>query len=166
MIFLRWIALLALAFWVGGLAVLGLITAPVLFAVLETHAPGSGRELAGAVFGAAFTRFEYGALGAGAVLLGSIGVRAALGPRPRHFGVRMWIAAFMLAATAATTFWIAPRIAHLSAAISGPVASLADADPRRKAFGLWHGASTGLLLGTLLAGVALLWAEAHDEGGG
>ena len=44
----------------------------------------------------------------------------------------------------------------------GPIATLPADDPRRSDFGLLHGASTGLMLLTLTAGLGLLWAETRD----
>ena len=164
MVFLRWLGLLALAFWVGGLVALGAIGAPSLFDVLPQHVPATGRELAGAAFGAMFQRFQYWSWGAGLVLLMSIGFRAALGPRPKRFGLRMWLAASMLAASLLTVFVITPRINAIAASAGAPVATLEAADSRRVEFGRWHGASNLLMLFTIAAGVALLWAEAHDDG--
>lgn len=162
MTFLRFIALVALAFWVGGLVALGVLAAPSLFATLQAHDPAGGRELAGAAFGAIFLRFQYYAIPAGVLLMISIGFRAALGPRPRHFKARMWVAAVMLAATAVSVFVITPRIDAIRSATSGAVANLPESDPQRIAFGRWHGASSGLMLLTILAGLGLFWKEASD----
>lgn len=162
MTFLRFIAFVALAFWVGGLVALGLFAAPSLFVTLQAHDPAAGRELAGAAFGAIFQRFQYFALGAGVLLLVSIGFRAALGPRPRHFKARMLVAAVMLASSAATAFLIAPRIDKIRASTSGAVANLPEQDPQRVAFGRLHGASSGLMLLTIVAGLGLFWKEASD----
>jgi hypothetical protein len=160
---LRWLALLALGFWMGGLVALGAIAAPALFAVLEAHQGVAGRELAAAAFGVILDRFQYAAWIAGLALLVSIGFRAALGPRPRRFGLRMWVTAGMLAASVATVYFIAPRIRTLSASANGSVVALPADDARRVAFGRWHGASSALLIATVLAGAGLLWAEVSDE---
>ncbi len=162
MTLLRFIALVALAFWVGGLVVLGLLGAPSLFATLQSHDPVGGRELAGAAFGAMFLTFQYYALAAGVVLIVSIGFRAALGPRPHHFKARMWVATVMLAATATTIFVITPRIDAIRVATSGAIANLPVDHPQRIAFGRWHGASSGLMVLTILAGLGLLWKESSD----
>jgi uncharacterized membrane protein len=163
MSFLRWLGLLALAFWIGGLVALGAIAAPSLFSTLEAHDPSGGRELAAAAFGALFQRFQYGAWIAGVALLTSIGFRAALGPRPKRFGFRMWIAAAMLAASVATVFLITPHVEAIAASAGGAIVRLDATDPRRVAFNRWHGVSSGLMLATVLAGMGLLWAEVRDE---
>ena len=59
MAWLRLVSLVLLALWVGGLAVLGFVAAPAIFAALEAHDPTAGRALAGAVFGAVLWRFHY-----------------------------------------------------------------------------------------------------------
>ena len=110
MTFLRYLALIALALWIGGLVALGLVAAPQLFDVLEARQAAGGRELAGELFGSIFDRFQHVAWGLGGVLLASLGTRAALGPRPRRFAVRMWTVSAMLAASVVTSFVITPRI--------------------------------------------------------
>ena len=163
MAFFRFTGLLALALWTGGLATLGAMTAPALFEVLGAHDPASGRELAGAVFGSVFERFQRASWIAGAVLLLSLGGQAALGPRPRRFGLRMWVAAGMLAASVSTVLFVTPRIERLRSSTSNSIASLPENDPVRVEFGRWHAVSTGLVALTLAAGVGLLWMEATDR---
>jgi hypothetical protein len=61
-------------------------------------------------------------------------------------------------------FVITPRINTIAASAGTPIAALDASDPRRVEFGRWHGASNVLMLFTIVAGIALLWAEAHDDG--
>lgn len=160
--FLRFAGTLALSFWIGGLAALGGVAASTTFDVLQAHDPATGRQLAGVLFGAMSQRFSHAAIAAGAVVLLSLGLRAALGPRPRRFGVRMWVAAAMVAGVIAGAFFISPRIETIRGSVSGPIASLPDSDPRKVAFGRWHVASTALMALTILAGIGLLWIELDD----
>jgi hypothetical protein len=162
MVVLRFLSLAVLAIWIGGLAVLGTMAAPVIFAVLESHAPATGAPLAGELFGALFRRFQLVALGLGGLLMALLGLRAALGPRPRRLALRLWTVAAMLAMSLATTFWIAPRIDAIRSGVPGAVAALPPDDPRRAEFGTLHAASTGFMFATLLAGLGLLFAETHD----
>jgi hypothetical protein len=162
MTFLRFIALLALAVWIGGLVTLGGITASSIFTTLEAHDPVAGRELAAVVFGDVFERFQYVGWACGIALLTSLGFRAALGPRPRRFGLRMWLSAGMLAASVSSVLFIAPRIERIRSSTTGPVASLPQDDPDRVAFGRWHGLSTGLMALTIVAGIGLIWTESRD----
>lgn len=160
---LRFAAVAALAVWVGGLVALGAVGAPQIFAVLQQHEPVGGRELAGELFGSIFSRFQHVAWGLAAVVLGSLGARAALGPRPRRFGIRMWLTLSMLAASLTSALYIAPAIDQIRASTHGPVANLPETDPQRQSFGRLHGVSNGLMLATMLVGGLLIWIELRDQ---
>src|SRR4249920_1756843 len=96
MAWLRVASLVVLALWVGGLAVLGFVAAPVIFSTLEAHDPSAGRALAGAVFGAVLWRFHYWMWALGGGLLVLFLVRSLLGPRPRRLAARMGVVVVML----------------------------------------------------------------------
>ncbi|ODS53673.1 MAG: hypothetical protein ABS36_13695 [Acidobacteria bacterium SCN 69-37] len=162
MTLLRYAAFLGLAIWIGGLAVLAGIGAPTVFEALIARDPVAGRELAGLLFGTMLERFQYVAWGSAAVLFLSLGLRAAIGPRPRHTALRIWAVVLMLAISLVTVFVIIPAIDEIRGAIEGAVAALPAADPRRMAFGRWHGLSSGLMLLTIGLGLGLGWAEVHD----
>jgi hypothetical protein len=162
MAFLRWGALLALAFWVGGLLTLGGFTASTLFDVLEARDPSGGRELAALVFGRVFDDFQRASWIAAGIVIGSLAARAALGPRPRWWGLRMWVAVGMLTASVVTVFVVSPRIETIRGSVPGPVANLPGTDERRITFGRWHLLSTGLMVFTLVAGAGLIWTESLD----
>lgn len=158
---LRFAALLILAVWIGGLAVLGGLTAPTLFAVLDARDPVGGHAAAALAFGAIFSRFQQLAWGLGGLFLAVLGARAMLGPRPRRFGLRMWTVTVMLAMSLASGLFIAPRIEAIRRDVTN-IAALADTDARKIEFGRLHGLSNALMLLTILAGVWLIWAETRD----
>lgn len=159
---LRWLSVVALAIWVGGLLTLGLVVAPTVFAVLETQ-PGGGTELAGRVFGAILDDFQVVAWMCAGLLLASLAARAAIGPRPRRTALRTWTIMAMLAASIAVKFVIAPEIDSIRQSTNGPMATRAPDDPTRVRFGRLHAASTGLLCLTVLAGLGLVWSETRDR---
>lgn len=160
---LRWLSIVALATWVGGLIALGVVVAPGLFRLLALHDPSGGRELAAFLFGSLLESFQYLAWGAGGLLLVSLGLRAAIGPRPRRTALRVWTVAAMVTASLLLVFVVAPRIDAIRAQTRGTIASLAESDPLRVQFGRLHGLSSGLMLATVMAGLALLWAEMKDR---
>ncbi len=159
---LRFASLVVLALWTGGLAVLGLIAAPAIFDAIEPHDPESGRALAGQVFGVVFDRFQRLAWAMGGLLLALYGLRAAIGPRPRRLGLRVWAAAAMLGMSLTGGIVIAPRIDAIRRTTSSAVTSLPDTDPRKIDFRRLHGLSTALMVLTLVAGAGLIWSETRD----
>ena len=68
---LRYVALLALVVWVGGLFALGAIAAPATFDVMAIRQIPDGRMLAGAVFGEILRRFFLVELRAAAAVFSS-----------------------------------------------------------------------------------------------
>jgi hypothetical protein len=159
---LRFLAQTVLAVWVGGLAVLGGIAAPAVFRALEVRDPIAGREAAGAVFGEILRNFLSASIVCGLLLIVLLAIRAALGPRPRRIGLRLWTVLGMIAVTAGTLTVLVPRIDGIRRAVPGPIASLAPADPRRIEFGRLHALANGLMVLTLLGGLGLVWFEAQD----
>lgn len=163
MIGLRVASLVVLAIWVGGLAALGFVAAPAIFQSLEASDPAGGRTMAGLVFGAVFSRFQYISLGLAAILVILFILRALLGPRPLRMAWRVWTVAAMIAMSAATITVISPRIDQLRTEVTGSIAALPDTDARKGEFGRLHGISNVLMLATLLCGVGLIWMEARDS---
>jgi hypothetical protein len=162
MSFLRFAALLLLGVWIGGLVTLGGIAAPGIFSVLEGADPTAGRDTAGRVFGAVFDQFQRFSWALGTILLLLLIARRMLGPPPRRFNMRAAALVVMLSISLVTSFVVAPRIVEIRDGTPGGLAALSDADPRRLEFGRLHGMSSGLMLITLLTGVALFWAETRD----
>jgi hypothetical protein len=160
---LRYLGLVALALWTGGLVALGAIGAPTIFRVLEAHDPVAGRDTAAIVFGSIFQQAQWAAWGLGLIVLVSLGIRAALGPRPRRMAIRVWTTLAMLAVSVLSAVVIAPRIDAIRTSVAGSIASLPESDPRRVEFGRLHGLSNGLMTVTVLAGLALMWAEMRDQ---
>jgi hypothetical protein len=162
MSFLRFVAIVALALWIGGLVALGAIAAPTVFDVLSAQNSVAGTMTAGVVFGEMFERFQHVCWGLGGGVALSLALRAALGPRPRRLSWRLWTTVAMLAVSVASVEIIAPRIDAIRASVPVPMATLAAGDARAAEFGRLHGLSNGLMLLTLLGGAVLLWTEMRD----
>jgi len=160
MLALRFAAVLGLVFWVGGLAVLGIIGAPALFDVIGASGP-DGRALAGAAFGETLARFQSATYVCAAVILASLTVRALLGPRPRYFLIRMLIAAAMTGTSLWSGFVLLPRMQQAQRTL-GPSSASADANARRIEFNRLHAMSTSLQLVPLLGGLVLIFFELKD----
>ena len=162
MLTLRYVAVVAIVVWIGGLIALGAVAAPAVFDVTAGRQIAEGRLLAGAVFGEILRRFHFVAYGAGLLLLATFVIRRVLGPRPRRFGVRVAIGALMLAATVYSGIVISGRIARLQQSIGVAPSSLPESDPRRAQFGRLHAFSTALQLVPLVGGLALIYWELKE----
>jgi hypothetical protein len=163
MLALRYLYVLALVVWLGGMVILGALVAPTTFDVLQMRVPEGGRELAGAVFGATLARFHYVAYGAGGLLLVTLGIMRVLGPRPAAFGIRAAIVIVMLAIAVYSGLVVLERIDALQAAAGGFVSRLPESDGRRLEFDRLHLLSTRLMMLNLAGALVLLYWEAREK---
>ena len=162
MLALRYVALLTLVVWVGGLLALGGIAAPSTFDVLAARQIADSRLLAGALVGEMLRRFEWVAYGAGIVLLLTLIARRILGPRPHRFAWRAGIALVMLLASAYAFVGVGGRINALQREIGVAPSSLPAGDARRVEFGRLHGLSTALQIVPMLGGLMLMYWEIRE----
>jgi uncharacterized membrane protein len=162
MLALKYVYLLALVVWLGGMLVLGALVAPTTFQVLQASDPTAGRELAGQLFGATIARFHGVQYGAGALMLVTFAAMALLGPRPAHFAVRAAILAAMLAVAAYSGFIVLGSIDAVQQEVGGMVSRLAAGDARRMRFDALHELATRLMLVNMVGGLALLFWEARE----
>ena len=160
--FLRYLYVLALVVWLGGMSVAGLVVAPVTFGVLEAWNPSTGRVLAGDVFGAVLARMSIVGYVAGAVMFVVLTVMRLLGPRPRSYGIRVALIFAMLGFTVYADRVAAPRIDQLQAQVSGPMNQLPTSDARRVEFDWLHSLSTSLITAAMLGGLALVAWETRE----
>ena len=134
---------LALAFWVGGVALFTFVLTPILFHTQP-------RDLAGKIVGVLFPGYFYWGLGCGAVSLLCL-----LLQRGRYFFPALVLLALMLSATAFQSFYIEPRAAALKQQI-GSFENTSKDHPLRKEFSKLHGISAACNLAVFVGGVALL----------
>jgi len=159
---LRYLYILALVIWLGGIVVAGAIVAPSVFGVLQAWNPVDGRVLAGRVFGDVLQRLHWLAYAMGSVMFVALTLHRLLGARPEKYGIRASIMAVMLLVTMYSGFMVTPRVAAIQAEVGGPVAALADTDARKVEFNRLHGLANVLLAATAIGGFALLWWEARE----
>ncbi len=162
MILLRYLYVVALVVWVGGLVVAGALVAPSVFGVLQAWNQSQGRVLAGQVFGEVLLRLTWLSYLMGAVMFITLTLHRLLGARPVKYGIRVGIMALMLVMMMVTGFYLIPQVDAIQAEVSGAVAELADTDPRRVEFNRLHGLSNILFSITALGGLALCWWEARE----
>lgn len=162
MFLLRYLYVVALVIWVGGLVAAGALVAPSVFGVLQAWNAEEGRVLAGRVFGEVLLRLTWLSYAAFAVMFVTLTLHRLLGARPLKYGVRVGIMAAMLVMMLAIGFYVIPQVNAIQAAVSGPVSALADTDARRVEFDRLHGLSNILFSMTVIGGLALCFWESRE----
>ena len=162
MLALRLVYVLALAVWLGGMAILGAVVAPTIFQTLQTADPEGGRALAGLAFGTMLARFHYVAYGCGILLLVMLVIMALLGPRPKAFAVRCALAFAMLAVSAYSGVVVLREIDAIQQEVGALPSRLPAGDPRRIRFDELHQLATRLMMVNLVGALALVYWEAAE----
>jgi Domain of unknown function (DUF4149) len=159
---LRYVYILALVVWLGGMVVLGAVVAPATFQTLQANVPTTGRELGGAVFTAILERFHYVAYGSGALLLLTLAAMALLGPRPRGLAARSALVAAMLAVALYSGVVVLTHADGIRRDVGGQPSRLPASDARRVRFDELHVLSTRLMMINIVGALALLVWEARE----
>ena len=159
---LRYLYVLALVLWLGGMTIAGFVVAPTTFGVLEAWDPSAGRVLAGQVFGAVLQRIHLIGYVAAVVMFLVLTILRMLGPRPLHYGLRVGLLGLMLALMLYSGRVLAPRINQLQSEVSGPMNQLPAEDKRRVEFDGLHNLSTMLVTVTIVGGLVLLAWETRE----
>jgi uncharacterized protein DUF4149 len=158
----RYVYVLALALWLGGMVVAGLVVAPTIFSVLQTWNPITGRVLAGDTFGAVLRRLYLLGGAAGGLMFITLTVQRIIGPRPKAYGVRAGLITVMLALTGYAGLIAQPRIEEIQRGVTGAIAQLPGDDPRRTEFDRLHSLSTSLMSLSIVGGLALMAWETRE----
>jgi len=154
MSFLRFLMLLSLVVWIGGLIFFAFVLAPTAFQVLpNTH-------LAGNVVGRALGKLHWIAIIAGIVFLIASLLYSYLTQGTAHiFAMRHILICLMLALTLFSQFWIIPRMDTLRASV-GDFASVPLNHPQRVQFDALHVWSTRVESAVLLFGLVVIYLTA------
>lgn len=151
---LRFLMLLSLVAWIGGLIFFAFVLAPTAFQVLpNTH-------LAGNVVGRALGKLHWIALVSGVVFLASSLLYSRITDGTAHvFAVRHVLIVLMLGLTLLSQFWIIPRMDTLRAQV-GDFATVPLDNPMRVQFDALHVWSTRVEGAVLLLGLAVVYMTA------
>lgn len=152
--FARFLLILSLVVWVGGIVFFSFVVAPTAFSVLPAQ------EIAGAVVGRSLGTLHRIGLTCGVIFLAA----TFLG-RFRHAGALRVLVGFMLLCAAFSQFRITPQMESIRAAVGGPIHALPLQDAGRATFDRLHQTSVILEGVALLAGIgaiALLSREVRD----
>ena len=159
---LRYLYVLALVLWLGGMATAAFVVAPTIIGVLQAWNPTTGRMLAGQVFGDVLDRLYLIGYVAAGVMFVVLTLQRILGPRPKSYGIRIAVIAVMVALTIYVGRFVAPRIDALQAAVNAPMSGLPPDDARRVEFDGLHSLSTMLLTAAMAGGLVLLGWESRE----
>jgi uncharacterized membrane protein len=154
MSFLRFLMLLSLVVWIGGIIFFSVL-APTAFQVLPA------RLLAGTLVGNLLTKLHWIAIGSGVVYLISSLAYSRLTDGTAHvFAMRHVLICGMLALTLFSQFWITPRMITLRAQVANFDTAATLNDAARVQFDALHAWSTRVEVTVLLLGLAVVYMTA------
>jgi hypothetical protein len=161
MSFLRFLMLLSLAVWIGGLIFFAFVLAPTAFSI---PAVLPNTHLAGNVVRSALSKLHWIAIGSGIVYLISSLLYSRLTDGAAHvFGARHILLCAMLALTLVSQFGIMPRMDTLRASL-GEVSAAPIDNPERIQFDALHVWSTRVEGAVLLLGLVVVYLTAQQLG--
>ena len=153
MSFLRFLMLMSLVAWIGGLMFFAFVLAPTVFA------PGvlPNTHLAGNIVGRALGKLHWIAIISGVVYLASSLLHSRLTDGTAHvFAMRHVLIFLMLGLTLLSQFWIIPRMDTLRASVSD-FATIPVDNPARVQFDALHVWSTRVEGAVLLLGLVVIY---------
>jgi Domain of unknown function (DUF4149) len=158
MSFLRYLMLLSLIVWLGGLIFFAFVLAPTAFSVLPS------RHLAGSLVGRSLGTLHWMGIISGIIFLGSSILYSQLSKGTAHvFAARHVFICLMLALTLISQFGIIPRMDTLRASI-GEIDSVPPDNLARMQFDALHVWSTRVESGVFLLGLVVVYLTASALG--
>jgi uncharacterized membrane protein len=156
MSFLRFLMLLSLILWIGGLIFFAFVLAPTAFSVLPTT------HLAGNVVGRALSKLHWIGIISGVVYLITSMLHSYFTNGTAHvFAFRHVFLCLMLALTLISQFGIMPRMDVLRASL-GEVSAAPIDNPQRVQFDALHVWSTRVEGAVLLLGLVVVYLTARS----
>src|SRR5712675_3081920 len=156
---LRFLMLLSLIVWIGGLIFFAFVLAPTVFNIPEVL---PNTHLAGNVVGRALSKLHWIAIISGIVFLISSMFYSRLTDGTAHvFAARHVLLCLMLALTLISQFGIIPRMDTLRASL-GEVRSVPVDNPERIQFDTLHVWSTRVEGAVLLVGLVVVYLTAQQ----
>lgn len=147
---LRFLMMLSLAIWLGGIMFFAFVLAPTVFSVLPT------RNLAGMVVSRSLARLHWMGLFSGIAYLIFSMALSRLAGRFQPFALRHLLVLLMIALVLIAQFGISGKMNRLRADM-GVIDSVAQNDPRRLEFNRLHLWSTRTEGTILILGLAVLF---------
>jgi len=156
MAFLRFLMLLSLIVWLGGIIFFAVL-APTVFRALPTH------HLAGSVIAPLLSILHWMGLVSGIVFLASSIAYARIATGAPHiFAARNVLLVIMLGLTLISQFGVTPRMDALRTSI-GAIGNVPVTDPARVEFNALHAWSTRLEVAVLVLGLIVTYLTASNS---
>jgi len=157
MSFLRFVMVLSLVVWIGGLIFFAFVLAPTAFTIPDVL---PNTHLAGNVVGRALGKLHWIAIFSGVIFLLSSLLYSRMTDGTAHvFATRHVLICLMLALTLFSQFWIIPRMDTLRASV-GDFVAVPLTDPARVQFDALHVWSTRVEGAVLLLGLVAVYLTA------
>lgn len=152
MAFLRYLMLLALIVWIGGIFFFAFVLAPTAFSILPS------KHLAGSVVGSSLKSLHWIGIVSGAVFLIASSLYArSHGGTLQPFAPRNLLILLMILLTLVSQFGIIPRMDALRASMPDDIDSVPNDDSARMRFDSLHRTSTRVEGTVLLLGLGLVY---------
>jgi hypothetical protein len=152
---LRFLMLLSLIVWIGGIVFLSFVEAPAAFSVVPT------RHLAGTLVGHSLTILHWMGLFAGVIFLGSSMLLSSLtADSAQPLAARHILVCAMLLLTLVSQFGISPKMTALRTQF-GDIDTVPPDNPARIQFDALHHWSVRLEVVVLLMGLAVTYLTAQ-----
>ncbi len=152
MAFLRYLMLLALIVWIGGLFFFAFVLAPTAFSVLPS------RHLAGSLVGSTLKSLHWIGIVSGVVFfISSLLYSHMHGGALQPFAPRNLLILLMILLTLVSQFGIIPRMDALRASLPDDIESVRPDDRARMSFDSLHRTSTRVEGVVLLVGLGLVY---------
>lgn len=150
--FARFLLVLSLVVWIGGVIFFSFVVAPTVFSILPAQA------LAGRIVSSALGSLHLAGLACGVIFLAA----TFLTELARAKILRVLVV-LMILCTAYSQFRITPRMQQIREAVGGPIQALPPQDAGRAAFDRLHEMSVVLEGVVLLCGIGLIGTLAAEE---
>ncbi len=148
----RFVRLLSLVLWIGGIALFAFVVAPIAFGRLPNA------HEAGLVVGGTLQVLHWLGLVCGGVFLALTLIANGRRVRSwRHLAAECLLDIAMMAITAYSQFGVLPAMARYRAEVGGTVAAASEAAPARRKFEQIHKTSEQLEGAVLIAGSVYYW---------
>jgi hypothetical protein len=153
---LRFLMLLSLTVWIGGIVFLSFVEAPTVFSSLPS------RHMAGTIVGHSLGILHWMGLFSGVIFLGSSLLLSSLSTgTAQPLAARHILVLAMLLLTAVSQFGISPKMATLRAQL-GDIDTVPATDPARMQFNTLHLWSVRLEVAVLIMGLGVVFLTARQ----